>query len=803
MRRSPGFSATALVTLALGIGSTTAVFSIVHGVLLRPLPYAAPNRLVRVWEEYPGGASPAGNRWLSRATYAGWLEQSRTLDALGGYGLSEYQLTLASQREKVFGARVSAAVLATLGVAPGLGRLFTADDDRAEAAPVTIISDGLWRERYGSNRDVLGASLVIDGQPHTIVGVAPQGFEFPDPRVCVWLPYAIPRSAATPTGAIVFTALARMKPGVTLSQVESEGTAVARAAPKHRLTELFFGKGGAVVVHARAIIDDMTVQARPALSVLTVAVVLVLVIACANVTNLLLSRGVARQRELAIRAAVGGSRGRIVRQLLTESAVVSLAGGGLGLLLADGLVRILPAIAPAGLPRLDEVRLDGSVLVFCALTTLLATMTSGLAPAARGARVDLSDALRTADRSSGLGFRGAHARRLRDGLLILEAAFALVLIVGAGLLAHSFVRLVQVDSGYTAGGVLIASVDLPTGTTEARTDQFIESMLVRLRAMPGVSAAGAAAMIPLMKQTAIEPFALPDSLTGGKPPRGRALVYWVTPGYAEAVGLRLREGRFFVDTDARSGNLATLVNQEFVRQHLGVPRVTGLMIPHLVGAAPEVSAEIVGVVGNVLKDGNDRLPQPELYFVHGSHGQRISGQVNLVIRTTRKAAALADEVRGLVRQVAAEASVDRIEPLTATVAASLDAPRFAALVVMAFAGVAVVLAAIGLYGVLSYSVSQRVLELGIRAALGAQRADLVRLVLREGLVVTLAGIALGLVLAGQFTRLMRDLLFGVTPNDTVALTIAPAVLIAAALVACLGPALRAASADPATSLRNQ
>ena len=801
MRRSPGFAATALVTLALGIGSTTAVFSIVHAVLLRPLPYTNPDRLVRLWEEYPGGVSPAGNRWLSRSTYVTWRERNDTLDALGGYALSEYLLVFGSEGVKESGARISAAVLDTLGVPPALGRFLTDDDDRQGAPPVVIVSNGLWRERYGSSPAVLGASLVIDGTAHTIVGVAPPAFEFPEPGVRIWLPYAIPRSAAAPTGAIVFTALARLKPGVTLAQAEAEGTAAARTAPSHRLTEFFFGKGGPVIVHARALVDDMTAPARPALSVLSVAVALVLLIACANVTNLLLSHGVTRQRELAIRAAVGGSRVRIVRQLFTESAVYSIAGSALGLVLAWWLVRMLPAVAPPALPRLNAVTLDRTVVMFWTLTTVLAAVAAGLAPAVRGGRVDLADALRSADRSSGTGFRGAHARRLRDGLLVVEAAFAVILIVGASLLARSFVRLMGVDNGYTADGVLIATVDLPRGTTEARTDQFIEAALARLRAMRSVSAAGAGAMIPLMRQTAIATFTLPDSIAGGKPTQGRALVYWITPGYAEALGLRLHEGRFFVGTDARAGTLATIVNQEFVRQHLAARQVVGLRIPNLVGQDLGVTAEIVGVVGNVLKDGNDRQPRPELYFVHGSHGQRIDSQVNLVIRTTGNPAALAQDVRGLMQQVEREAVVDRIEPLTTSVAASLDAPRFAATVVAGFAIMAMVLAAVGLYGVMSYSVSQRVRELGIRAALGAQRGDLVGLVLREGLSVTCAGMALGVAGASLLTRLMQELLFGVTPLDAVAFTVAPAILIAASVAACLGPALRAAATDPATTLR--
>jgi putative ABC transport system permease protein len=801
MRRAPGFAAMAVVTLALAIGATIAVFSIVHGVLLRPLPYPDPTRLVRLWEEHPGGVSPAGNRWLSRSTYAVWRERTRTLDVLGGYAIYEYQVGAGRERFKAFGAPISPTILDTLGAAPSVGRLLTDADDRERAPRVAVLSDALWRERYGSNPGVVGSPLVVDGTAYTIVGVARASFEFPDPRIRFWLPYVIPRSAAEPDGAAAFTAVARIRRDTSLSQVEAEGTAAARAAPPHRLTELFFGKGGAPVVHARALVDDMTAPMRPALSIMTAAVALVMLIACANVTNLMLSRGVARQRELAIRAAIGGSRARIVRQLFTESAVFSIGGGALGLVLAWWLVRLLPHVAPAGLPRTENVALDGSVLVFCGLATLITAIAVGLAPAARGARVDLYEVCRGADGSSRTAYRGPRARRLGDALLVVEAAFAVILIVGASLLSRSFVRLVRVDNGYTAEGVLIAGVEMPPGATDGRTNHLIDGGLARLRGLRGVSSAGAAAMIPLMRMSAIEPFVLPDSIAGAKPARGRALVYWVTPGYAEALGLRLRQGRFFAEGDARGGVVPTIVNEEFLRQHVSVEHVIGTRIPNLAGR--DVSAEIVGVVGNVLKDGNDRQPQPELYFVHGSPGQRISGLVNFVIRTAGHPAALAPDVRAIVRDIEPEALVDRVEPLTMIVAASFDAPRFATGVMAGFASLAMALAAIGLYGVLTYSVSQRVRELGIRAALGARRGDLVRLVLREGLSVTLSGIAIGVLTATFLTRLMRDLLFGVSPLDPATFAIAPAILVSASLFACLGPALRAASADPAATLRAQ
>ncbi len=801
MRRAPAVSSTAVITLALAIGATLAVFATLHGVLLRPLPYASPGQLVRVWEERPGGASPAGNRWLSRGAYDGWLAQTRTLDALGGYGLAEFTARFDAENIKLPGARISPRVLGTLGVAPALGRLLAQDDAREGGAPVVLISDGLWRDRFAARRDVVGRTLSLDGTPHTIVGVMPPGFGFPEPDVRCWIPYVIPL-APSPAGPFVFTALARVKAGVTLAQVEAEGTAAARAAPSHRLTDFFFGKGGAPVVHARPLADDMTLVARPALSIMATAVTLVLLIACVNVAGLMLSQGAARQREFAIRTALGGSRGRIVRQVFTESAVVAVAGSAFGLLLGFWLVRLVRIVAPPTLPRLGEVAIDGPVLALWAVTTGFAVLAAGLVPALREARVDPSEALRGADRGSGTGFRGARARRWRDGLLVVEAALAIVLIVGASLLVRSFLRLVAVDNGYSPSGVLIAAVELPEDAGAARTDQFIAQALERLRRLPGVAAAGAGRMIPLMKQTAVMGFTVSEAYSGGKPTQGRARVYTVTPGYAEALGLRLASGRFFTDADGRNGTLATIVNQEFVRQHLAVPQVTGLRLPRLIGGDDgAVPAEIVGVVANVLKDGNDQAPQPELYFVNGAGGERMSGHVKLVIRTVREPAALAPDVRALVRDVDRDVVIDRIEPLATSVAASLDAPRFAAGVMGSFAGVAMLLAGIGLFGALSYSVAQRNRELAVRSALGAQRPDLVRLVLREGLLVVVPGLAIGTLGAIAFAQLMRGMLFGVTPLDTVAFLAAPTGLAVTSVLACLGPALRAAAADPVVALR--
>jgi len=801
MRRAPGFTATALVTIALGVGATTAVLAIVYGVLVRPLPYATPERLVRIWEEHPGGVSPAGNRWLSRGAYTVWRPQTRTLDALGGYGLVESHVTLGGEHVKVPGARVSWSVLSTLGVAPAAGRLLTPDDDRQASLPVVIASDALARERAGSLPDALGAAIVIDGIAHTIVGVMPPAFAFPEPGVRFWVPYAIPESAAAESGPIVFTALGRLKPGVTVAQAEAEGTAAARGAPPHGATEFFFGQGGAPVVHARPLGDDMTVTARPALSMVAAAVALVLLIACVNVVSLLLSRSVARQRELAIRAAIGGTRARLVRQMLTDSSLMTIAGSAIGLLLAALLMRSLRIAAAPSLPRVDDIAFDLPVVVIWVATTVLAALATGIVPAMRAARIDLGDALRGADRSAAESYRGAPARRVRDTLLVLEAAFAVILIAGAGLLARSFVRLMAVDPGYTADGVLVATVELPRGASDGRVDGLIDGALDRLRAMPGVIAAGAGAMIPLMKQTAMIGFSVPASAAAGKPTRGRALVYWITPGYAEALGLRLRQGRVFAAADRSAATLRTIVNEEFARQHLASPQAAGLLLPGLVQAEGKLTAEVIGVVGDVLKDGHDRQPQPALYFVHGSHGGRIPERVQLVIRTAGEPAAFAADVRALLRATDREAVIANLQPLNTSVAASVGARRLVANVMAGFAAAAMGLAGIGLFGALSYSVAQRRRELAIRAALGARRADIVRLVLGEGLLVTLTGTILGVAGAAAFASLMQQLLFGITPHDPLTYLVAPLVLLAVSLAACLPPAFRAAAADPAMTLQ--
>ena len=801
LRRNPGFALAGLLTLALGIGATTAVYSVLHGVLLKPLPYPNPERLVRLWEEHPGGTTAAGQRWLSHRTYYAWLDRATTLDDISAYAQYEYNVRFGDEPTRIFGAQFTPSAFGMLGATPALGRFFGPEEAVDGADPVVVISDRLWRERYGTDAGVIGKQLIVDEQPRTIIGVARPELDFPERRVLFWIPYVIVRVQDNPRRTFAFSSIGRIKPGVSLAQAEAEGTAAARSMPRPMSADLFFGKGGPPVVHARQLADDLTLTVRPALQVLAAGVALVLLVACANVANLFLSRGVARQRELAVRAAIGAGRVRIARQLLTESAVLSLAGGLAGILLAWTLVRLLPALAPTGFPRLEDVRLDARVIVFAAAASIFTALAAGLAPAIRGARFRLAESLQGGDGSTAGGFRGRRARRIRDVLLVVESAFAVILLVGAALLGHSFVRLTRVDSGYDADHVLMARVSLPRNSPEERMSQLLDAVLPRLRATPGVTAAGAGSMAPLMTMSAITAFPLPPDAGRGKPTATRSLTYMVTPGYAESLRLRLREGRFFNDRDTAPGLRSMIVNDEFVRQYLSNDPVVGRRFENLYTNDKDVTTEIVGVVGTVLKFGNDREPQPEIYFVHGSPTRRMIGFANVLVRTTDDPSRLARTLRDIVQTADRTAIIERVEPLSSLVSASVDQPRFATTVLGTFAALALALASVGLYGVLSYGVAQRRRELALRAALGARRADLVGLVLREGLAVTIAGAALGLIAATGLTRWMQGVLFGVTPLDAVSFALAPVLLLPVAVAACLLPARRAGATDPAVALR--
>jgi putative ABC transport system permease protein len=802
MRRSPWFTCAALSTLALGIGATTLIFTVVYGLLIRPLPYPDSDQLVRIWEEHPGGTTLAGNRWLSNRTVEGWASPG-TIEGVGAYSTSDYTVRIGEEPERLMGARASPAAFALLRAVPAIGRLLT--DEDVETPTTLVISDQLWRERFNRSPDVLGKRIKVDEDWFTIVGVTPPDWRFPERRTRFWTPYVVPTSAAVPTRVVNFTAFARLKPGASLAQVEAEGTSAARSVSRP-MADFFFGKGGPVVVHARPLADDFAAPARPAVLVLAAAVGCLLLMACANVANLLLSRGLARERELAVRFAIGGSTWRIVRQLLTESVVLSCLGGALGVLLASWLLALLPAIAPTRLPRVDDMRLDWRVLLFALGATLVCAIVAGLAPAIRGARIDLAHTFRGGDGSSRSGIRGRTGRHTRDVLLIAESAIAVMLLVAAGLLARSFMQLTMVDPGYTADGVLVAQIRLSPGGTPERYQQTLDALLTEMRALPGVRTAGASNMAPLTGMTAMSTFTISGTPGAPDATTARARTYVVTPDFAQTVGIRLRDGRLFTHDDVRAPMRPLIVNEAFVRQYLadGSP-VIGRVFGDMYTGESGTHSEIIGVVGNTLKDGNDASPEPEIFRPIGwpAHAprERLGQFINLVARTSGDPSSMIAAVRNLLRETDREMLIDRLEPLSTSVYASMAQPRFAARTIGAFALVALLLAAVGLFGVLSYTVAERRRELGIRAAMGAHRGSLLGLVMREGLTVTAIGVGVGLLGAAALTRFMQSALFGVTPLDPLSFAIGPLLLIPIAAIACLGPALRAASADPATVLR--
>jgi predicted permease len=807
MRRNTGFSAAVLLTLAAGIGATTAVFSIVYGVLLRPLPYPDAARLVRVSEEHPGAVSVLRQPMLSNLTFHAWRSDPKTIDRLAAYSYGEYTVTLPSGSARLVGAPVTPSLFALFGIRPALGRFFRDEETRDGANAVLVLSDRGWRERFNADPDIVGRNVVVDGKPYTVVGVAPPDFRFPEWNPMVWTPLDVlepsPDAVAGQRGRMmVLWAIARLKPGATPAQAEAEGTAAARSTVRPMAANMLFGVGGPPVVHARGVVEEMTSRLRVSLLVLAAAVACVLLIACANVASLFLSRGLARQRELTVRAAIGAGRRRLVQQLITESAVYAAIGGITGVAIASALVSIVPRLDTRDFPRFDGVRIDAAALAFAAAATVLTTILCGLAPALRAARVDLAGTLHGGDGATAGGFRGARAGWLRDLLLVAESSFAVLLLVGATLLARSFVRLVSVDAGYTPERVLITEIFLPEGD---RPDQgpamqaLVASTVERARALPGVTAAGAGNMMPLDAGTQIAGFTAPWTRPDATPVAARSIQYVVTPGYAEALGLRLKRGRLFRDTDGGGDVRPWIVNEEFARQYLPPDPVGFQWKWPATPTAPERVNEIVGVVANVLKQGNDAPPQPE-HYQPPRLPMRFFGHVQIATRTLGDASAQASAMRGIVRELSPSAAVET-RTLASRVSESVARPRLATAILGAFAALALILASLGLYSVLSYGVSQRRRELGVRAALGAGRGALIGLVLREGLGVTVIGLCIGLAAAAMLTRLMQAALFGVTPLDAVSFVTAPALLGLVAVSAALIPAWRAARIDPAQALR--
>src|SRR3954454_2599530 len=794
MVRAPGFTVAALLTLALAIGVNTAVFSVVYGVLLRPLPYATPDRIVILSEDHPGGQAIIREPRLSNVTFEAWRKSARTVDGLSAYSTQTFTIANGNEADRVDGGSLTPEAFATLGVSPALGRFFTSEEAVAGKNGVVVLSDRLWRSRFAADPHVVGRTLEIGGRTHEVIGVAPPSFYFPDRDALLWTPYVLPPADGSMR---IMPAFARLTPGSTVQQAAAEGTAAARSVKRPMAADLLFGKGQPVEVRATVLAESVTRRVRPALLVLMAAVGLVLLIACANVTNLLLARGTARARELAVRAAVGAGAGRLARQMLTESTAMSVAGGALGVFLAWTLMKALPAWAPEGFPRLDDIRLDGRVLGFAIALSLFGGAIAGLLPALRASKAELSPGLRSGDnRSVGTG------ERARAVLLAFEAALSMMLLIGAALLVRSFITLANVDPGYDARNVLTARIYVTgSASTAERRRQLVDVLMARLRAMPQVVAAGAGNMAPLGESSFVSGFSFGTN-QAGQPVVARALQYGVTAGDCEALKLRLEEGRTISTGDETSPIQAVLVNDASARAYITDGRpVVGRRVIGLFGK--DKTSEIVGVVGDVLKDGLDTTPQPEIYLTLNKTDPEhsISREINVVIRTATDPNAFAPQLRSIVREIEPAAALGHVGALSSQVASSVSEPRFSTAVLAAFALLALGIAITGLYGVLSYNVSQRRREIGIRAALGATRRDLIALVVRQGMVVTAVGLAAGVLAAGLVARRLQPLLFGIAPLDLPSFIAMPAILLVVAALACVVPARRAAATDPSTTLR--
>ena len=793
LRRSPGFATLVVCTLALGIGTTTAAASIVYSILYRPLTFANSEQLVRIWEQHPGGTPASTERWLSNLTFYAWNSHNQTIGPIAAFGSASYTVGL-DEPTRLDGAQLSPAAFDILGVKPTLGRFFTEDDARSGALPAVVISDGLWRQQFAADPTAIGRSLIIDQQPHMIVGVAPPSFTFPSPLTRLWKPMRLihPTEDGESSRVVATQAIARLRPGANVAQAAAEGTAFARAVPRPPITQFFFGHGGPVEVQVRELVPDMTEKIRPSLMFFLLGVLCLLLIACANVASLLLARGNTRAHEFAVRASVGGGRLRLVRQLLTESLVLTLLGGVVGGLLAFVIVRLLPAVVPPDFPRLASVRVDGVALTLACAISLASGILAGVFPAFKGVPPRL-DALYEGHRTSA----GVQASTWRRAFVVVQFSLAVALVVTAALLGRSMVRLLSADAGYDPNRVLTATVYLPGASRgEAKTDEFLAALLPRLRATPGVQAAGAGNMMPFGLSTAATNLTIP--MAGREPVTARVRVYTVTPGYAEALALHLRQGRFLDEADINSGTQALLVNEAFVRTFLHQTEPLGFHVGNILSR--KAQARIVGVVANVLKDGPREIPLPEVY-VAPAHGYGIRREINLLIRATTDPMELVSSVRQFAHDLEPAAAFDDIATMTALRAESIDQERLVTATATGFALIGALLATLGLYGVLSHGVSARRREIAVRSALGATRGRLACLIVGEGAQLSAFGLGAGLLISIALARVAETLLFGVALFDGPSLLVAIGVLTLITICASVLPAWHAVTIDPALTLR--
>jgi putative ABC transport system permease protein len=787
--KAPSFTIVAVLTLALGIGACTAIFSVVNVVLLRPLDYPNPDRIVIIREtqlpKFPEFSVAPPN-------YMDWEKQTKSYDYLAAYSGAALNLTGEGEPQRLTGVKATAHYFDVMGVKPVLGRMLLPEEDAQGKNHVVVLSYPFWQRVFGGARDIVGRAIQLNGEPYNVVGIAPPGFGLAS-KVDVWTPMAFkPEETANDArGGHYINVVGRLKPGVTVPQARAELTLIADQIAKQYPDPQ---KGWGIFLMPMQ--DYLVRDVKPVLYTLLGAVGCVLLIACANLANLLLARATARHREISIRAALGAGRGRLVRQLLTESVVLAICGGVAGIILARWGLDGLLALAPTSLPRISEIHLDSGVLLFSLALSVVTGIAFGIAPALLAARTDMNEALKQGTRGSTEGgIRG----RLRSALVVVEVVFALVLLGGAGLLARSFIQLAHVDPGFNPENATLLRLSLPQRKYAQPEQQtaFANGLLERLKSLPGVQAVGLTHSMPLVGDYVL------GFIIEGRPAldpseEPSTNYYAVTPDYFRAMGIRLIRGRVFTPQDDAKAPRIAIINETMARQYFPNEDPIGKRI-HITNG-PQTWREIVGIVADIKQYGVDKATSAQSYE---PFAQVPFTSLNVVIRTNGSSAAVLGSLRPAVYAVDKDQPVGTIRPLEEIMAESIARQRFAMTLLSVFSAVALVIAAVGIYGVMAYNVVQRTGEFGIRMALGAQQRDVLRLVLTQGGKLIGLGLVIGLVATLAASYAMRSILFNTSAYDPLTLTTITLVLAAVALVACFFPANRATKVNPIDALRTE
>jgi predicted permease len=802
--KNPGFTAVAILALALGIGANSAIFSIVNSVLLRPLPYKDPERLMVVWSSQgqPAGKKGDSAMPVTSGDFLDWRKENKVFEQMAALHSQSVNITGDNNPEQLGGVRVSPNLFSILGVEAKMGRTFTAEDEQISSR-VVVIGHGLWQRRFGSDPNVIGKNITLNNENYTVIGVMGQDFQFPrkgyffdgfqfPKRVDVYFPLAFTPNQVTNRGRSYMAVVARLKQGVSVENARAEMDTIAqRLAQEYPQTNT---DRGIIPVPLQ---QQVVGKVEQALLVLLGAVGFVLLIACANVANLLLARSSSRQKEFAIRSALGASRMRVIRQLLIESLLLSLTGGTLGMLLSLWGVDLLLAISPGNLPRINEIGIDGRVVLFTLSISFLTGIVFGLAPALQVSRFCLSDTLKETSKGSSSSIRH---NRFRNLLTVTEVTLAFVLLIGAGLMSRSFLRLVNLDPGFNPENVITIDISL-SRTKYAEPQQrtaFFKQAVEKLKAIPGVESSGAVYPLPLSGGDEGAAFGIEGRPSPAPGQVQSAGPRWVSSDYFKAMGISLAKGRFFTERDDEQGPNVLIINESMARRYWPDEDPIGKRVAFDRRDNSPNWREIVGVVKDIKHSSLDVTTRPEMFF---PFSQFPSPFMTLVIRSKTDKNALAAAVRDMIVTIDKDQPISNIWTMDQLMSNSISQRRFNMLLLSIFAVVALLMASVGIYGVISYSVTQRTHEIGIRMALGAQRKDILQMVMKQGMGLALLGIAAGLVASFGLTRIMSSLLFEVSATDPITFAGISLLLIVVALFACYIPARRAMSVDPMVALR--